>query len=224
MADTILVTCPDCQKQIKAPTEFQGKKIRCRSCGAVIQVPGGAPAPASKAPASKAPAKKPAAAATIPLAEDKPKEKAPIRFDDEDDGPAIYTPTTLELAARCPHCAKEMESPEARLCLHCGYNTVTRTRTAQKVTYDITPMDYFLHLLPGVLAVIAIGIFIGIDIWVFRKAPGWFKEWDIEEYVKPGIMTLWVCIFSALAGWKLGRFAFRRLIINYKPTEVEVKK
>ena len=33
MPATMLITCPDCKKALKGPTELQGKKIRCKSCG-----------------------------------------------------------------------------------------------------------------------------------------------------------------------------------------------
>jgi DNA-directed RNA polymerase subunit RPC12/RpoP len=38
MATTIAVSCPECHKQIKAPPDLQGKKIRCKACGHVFLV------------------------------------------------------------------------------------------------------------------------------------------------------------------------------------------
>ena len=32
MATTVTVTCPECKKQLKAPPEIVGKKIRCKGC------------------------------------------------------------------------------------------------------------------------------------------------------------------------------------------------
>src|SRR5262245_1003468 len=72
MATTITVTCPECQKQIKAPPEIVGKKIRCKGCehtfiakadssaikpaGAIKPAPGGKGPPdkGAKAPPDKA--------------------------------------------------------------------------------------------------------------------------------------------------------------------------
>jgi hypothetical protein len=50
MANTIDVSCPHCQKAIKAPTELQGKKVRCKGCGNTFPIPSAAPA---KAPAAE---------------------------------------------------------------------------------------------------------------------------------------------------------------------------
>src|SRR5205085_6093737 len=38
MAATIVVACPNCQKQLKGPAEIQGKKVRCKSCGHTFSV------------------------------------------------------------------------------------------------------------------------------------------------------------------------------------------
>src|SRR5579871_2485680 len=39
MAGTIVITCPDCEKQTKVPDNLAGKKVRCKNCGGVIPVP-----------------------------------------------------------------------------------------------------------------------------------------------------------------------------------------
>ena len=45
--ETIVISCPECDKQIKAPADAVGKKIRCKSCEHVfvIKAPAKAPAP-----------------------------------------------------------------------------------------------------------------------------------------------------------------------------------
>ena len=30
MASTILITCPDCRRQLNGPAELQGKRVRCK--------------------------------------------------------------------------------------------------------------------------------------------------------------------------------------------------
>jgi len=52
MAATIVVTCPECKKQVRAPEDIQGKRIRCKGCSHVFTVPGAA-APAPKKPAEE---------------------------------------------------------------------------------------------------------------------------------------------------------------------------
>src|SRR5437763_110466 len=47
---------------------------------------------------------------------------------DEEDDPNPYDVTDLDLTPRCPHCAGEMESRDAVVCLHCGYNVQTREK------------------------------------------------------------------------------------------------
>ena len=38
MADTIPVTCPECEKPMKVPATAAGKRIRCKSCGTTFPV------------------------------------------------------------------------------------------------------------------------------------------------------------------------------------------
>src|SRR5262245_53642187 len=105
MASTIDVACPECQKQIKASAELQGKKVRCKGCGHVFVI-GGATASKPSAEAKAGPVK-----------------VGPKASGDEDDAKAYgLSAITDEGIPRCPHCAQEMSSAEAIICLHCGYN------------------------------------------------------------------------------------------------------
>ena len=47
---------------------------------------------------------------------------------DGEEGDNPYIVNTTNLAARCPFCAKEMADQNAIICLHCGYNTLTREK------------------------------------------------------------------------------------------------
>src|SRR5260370_30925975 len=67
MADTVTVSCPECDKKIKVPEDALGKKIRCKGCDEVFV----AKAPGRQAPAKKAPAKS-AAKAPKPAPRKKP--------------------------------------------------------------------------------------------------------------------------------------------------------
>src|SRR3954454_23403484 len=57
MASSITVTCPECDKQLKASSEVLGKKIRCKACGATFVGRAAKEAPAKGAPAKGASAK-----------------------------------------------------------------------------------------------------------------------------------------------------------------------
>src|SRR5579862_3195660 len=106
MPATIKVICPECNKEINAPSEIAGKKVRCKVCGNVFRAePAGVPGSAGiKAAAS------PKAAATTPV--------APISTDDEDEDSNPYVVSSdVETAARCPECANLMESSDAVICL-----------------------------------------------------------------------------------------------------------
>ena len=206
MAATITITCPECDKQIKAPAEVAGKKVRCKACGHVFAVKGG-PAPAGKAPAK---AGGPQAKAAPP----KPKDE------EEEEGSDPYGVSDLKLLARCPNCANEMESEESVICLHCGYNTQTRIQSRMKKTHDTTGMDYFLWLLPGISCVIGIILLIVWDIWFCTQIDDYVKdEW--YEFIDSGAVKLWQTIATIFLMFGMLMFAIKRLIFNYTPPEVE---
>src|SRR5690242_16474452 len=119
MASTITITCPECDKQLRASSEVLGKKIRCKACGATFAArdAGGKSAPAGKA-GKDAKGGKPA----------KPGKAAKDEDDDPFKADAVpYVMREEYLGRRCPECANAMEE-EDRVCLHCGYNTITREK------------------------------------------------------------------------------------------------
>jgi hypothetical protein len=90
------------------------------------------------------------------------------------------------------------------------------------------------HLAPGVVALLVVIGLIVLDIVCFLNMSDWvegsFLEMDEKDimgkkkmYVKPGAFTTLIIGFSFVAILPLGRFAFRRLVLNYKPEE-RVKK
>src|SRR5262245_31899131 len=148
---TVTITCPECDKQIKAPAEVLGKKIRCKGCGSTFA------ARADEAQLAR-PAPKPAPKAAKPAPKPKPTD------DDEDANP--YGVTDLDMAPRCPNCANEMESREAVICLHCGYNTLTRERARTRKVRDVTGGQHFVWLLPGILCVLLVFSLLGGIFWM----------------------------------------------------------
>jgi hypothetical protein len=218
MANAIILVCPECQKEMKAPAEVEGKKVRCKGCEHVFV------ARAGQSPARAAPAKPPqnkAAKGKSPPAKSAAPPPAASGDEDEYEG-TPYGLTDTSLAPRCPECANELDPPDAVVCLHCGYNTITRQRAMTRKVYDTSAGNYFIWLLPGILCVIGVLCAIGFALWYVFK---------IEEAVNPeefpgnllshsGI-KLWVVIMCLFVMFYSGHFAFKRLVLNYKPPEVE---
>lgn len=215
MATTVTIACPECEKQIKAPEAVLGKKIRCKACGHAFAAQAmrekAKPAGKGKPPARQKP---PAKATTKPKAPPKPADD-----DEDDDNP--YTLTHEELGHRCPFCANEVEEGDT-ICLHCGYNLVTRQRHLTRKVHDTTGADIFLWLLPAILCVIAIFMLITIDLLYcvligrIVDTSVWWGYALAHKSVK-----IWLVIVSMYAIWAAGKFAIRRLIYHYKPPEVE---
>ena len=153
MANTFVIACPDCAKQVKVSDEHVGKRIKCKGCGTIFPVKaadGSPPSPSKAAPPS-APKTKTAAPAAPKTSMAAPPEPSKPRDDEYDPNDYSLTATNDNLP-RCPFCASEMESAEALICLTCGYNTRTRTRPEVKKIYQPTGFEVFLWLLPAILA------------------------------------------------------------------------
>jgi DNA-directed RNA polymerase subunit RPC12/RpoP len=209
---TIAISCPKCESQINVPPELEGKKIRCKECSYVfvVKVPPGAKAAVK--------AEKPA----------KGKEAAPAAAqadDDEDANP--YKMTDQSMLPRCAYCAKEMESEEQVVCLHCGYNHRTRERIQTEKTYNPTGGEWFVHLLPGILCaiVVLLAILTIVDCFLFRaeKEAAW-EEATVNIY-RLGL-AIWRAVIAAFIGFVAARFAVKRLILHPRPVErkMAVKK
>src|SRR5436309_9926666 len=141
MAATSVITCPECGKKFKGREELRGRRVRCPNCGHAFIVPTlaqdkvdsqGEPAPrlAEEAPPPPAPAEEP---------------RIKSALDEElEAGSNPYGVSTLDLAPRCPNCANELESADARICLHCGYDTLSRTIGKTKKLIEHTSHERFL--------------------------------------------------------------------------------
>ncbi len=239
--ETIFISCPECDKQIKAPANAVGKKIRCKSCEHVFVV---------KAPNDglvKAP-NKPAPPPAKPAKSDKPASPAkpakPSSPADDEDDPNPYGVAQIYEVPRCPQCAHEMEEG-AILCLGCGFNTRTRERVGTRKVKDVTGGDKFVWQLPGILAAVGVVLLIGYAFFHFFALPGilvdnWDqlidkhssrievlkKEEDIDLWkgalIHPGVVV-WIFVPIIFGCYRLTRFAIKRLIYESEPPEIEVK-
>lgn len=218
MATTILIVCPECGKQIKAPDNVMGKKVRCKFCQAAFVAKKGSDKVSSAKPAKDAkPAKSPAA---------KPAKPAKSADDAEEDDANPYNLEEISLAPRCPDCANEVEEGQV-VCLICGYNLRTRVKLKTVKVYDLTLGEHLIWLLPGILCALVVFTTIGFNIWYLLKIDD-VINWDTDPFYL-GMWTingikLWVVIMSLGVLWFAGKFAVKRLILHPKPPEVEKKK
>jgi predicted Zn finger-like uncharacterized protein len=201
MATPLTVACPQCKQQIKASDELVGKKVRCKGCGHVFVIAAG--------PAEKP---KPAKPASAPA-----KAKAPAAAaDDEGNDPYAFAETE-EVVARCPHCANEIE-PDAKICIHCGYNTVSRQRVETKKVIENTPADQFAWLLPGILSAFTVLVLLGLSLIYCFLLPIWLKGGD-WEWLTYGGFKVWFVIMCLFGMFFAGKFAVQRLILDPTPPE-----
>ncbi len=222
MAATITVTCTECDTSFKTSAEVQGKKVRCKSCGGVFVARPAAGAAASKSVTAK-PAAKPAAK---PVKKEVAQPKPPVEAADTDDDGNPYGLTETDLTPRCPHCANELESAEAKICLYCGYNTETRQQAKVRKVIDQTSGDVFMWLLPGILCALAV-IFMAVwDVLYCLRIDAWVESQDEHWYfdlMASGALKTWMCVGTSFIGYMMGKFAIRRLIFDRVPPEIEKK-
>jgi predicted Zn finger-like uncharacterized protein len=231
----IVITCPQCDKKIKVPDDKVGKKIRCKNCEHVFVIK----PPAAQEAIAEAKTKPPAA----PAKEAKPAKPTKPSDDDDETGPSKtgYGMTDLDLGVRCPQCAAELESEESIICLNCGYNRVTRELVRTRKIKEVTGGDKFVWLLPGILAALGVLLLIGYCFFHHFALPGIIIEnWDTLTATKSRLealkddsvafwqaalchpaIELWIFVFIMFGCWKAGRFAYKRLIENPNPPEVE---
>ncbi len=219
---SIVVKCPECDKTIKGPADLAGKKIRCKDCGHTFLVPRPEVEKAKPAARSSPPAKK--GQSGPKPAPPSPKPGSGSNLLDEEAKP--YSVSDMEFLPRCPYCAQELESDDAIVCLHCGYNTRTRERHESRKILETSGLDVFLWLLPGILCAIGVLLCIGILVTFWLVFPR--LETDLGEQWYSIFFGLWARIWGSVivlfVGFFLTKFALRRLIFNNKPPEVIKKK
>ena len=186
MADSPIITCPECQKKFKGKGDLEGKKIKCPLCAKVFVVPG-----AKKTEAIQAASPSDGLAALAPT-------PPPLGFvDEEDDKDANpYGVTELDIAPRCPNCAQLMADEKAFICLFCGYNTMTREVGKTQKTISHTTGERFAHLFPGLAVALTGFAFIFAMTYFCVVLPddvqdSWLRILDHES------LRMWFTIMAA---------------------------
>jgi DNA-directed RNA polymerase subunit RPC12/RpoP len=202
MASTIAISCPKCEKEIRAPADLVGKKIRCKDCRHVFTV---------KAPRGSRPGAAPAGARAGAVEEE---DQNPYRVGDE-----------ASILPRCGYCAQELETEDQVICLNCGYNMRTRERHQPKKIIEATAGDRFTWLLPGIVCALVVLGMIGLIVVFWVVFPGLYAEsqdwWGIFFGLWARIWGTVICLFI---GFFTGKFAVGRLILDPTPPEREKKK
>jgi len=231
MPSTIEMQCPECDEPLKIPSSVFGKKIKCKFCQHAFVVKD--PNPGSKNQSAKPgkpgkPVEKPAEASSPPS----PAAKKNAWDDDEDTRDVNLIEE--EEVARCPHCAQELDPPDAIICIHCGFNNRTRAKADMKTVWAPDVMDWFMHLLPGLLALAIVISIIVFDIITIMKMREWLSGSFLESddmdasgrkkmYVAPGAFIFLIIFILMGILIPCAKYAFKRLAIEYKPVE-QIKK
>ena len=203
--------------------------ITCSACKKQLKVPQAAAGKKVRCKNCKA---------VIPVPEPKP---ALTGLDAEaEDGRNPYIVTQTSLANLCPFCAHDIEPPDARICLHCGYDLEHRARREQKFVYERTSADFVKWHMPTV------GCFLGIILvfvacwyyhWMLPKdvlSPKWAEEvakdrwgyFENDQAEWTGVIfhwgiEVWGIVIGLFAIWRFGSFIFRRLAFDFLPPETE---
>jgi DNA-directed RNA polymerase subunit RPC12/RpoP len=209
MAQPPVIVCPECEKKFRTKADVRGKKIKCPFCSEMFVVPMGESSTGIQEKRSPQPA-----AATS--------SAAAAANDDGEEGENAdpYGVTTLDLSPRCPHCAEEMESAEAVVCLNCGYNTLTREWGKTEKRIGVSSGSHFLHLLP---AIIVLGVILICIIQALIRdvlLPYWIASLEWLNWYDHESVRVWETLFDLIAIFVLGRYCYRRFVVKPMPDEV----
>ena len=202
--------------------------ITCNSCHKPLKVP-------AVAMGKKVRCKKCKAVNSVPA------RTEPMSWEEEAvDAKNPYLVTETSLAARCPHCAADIDPPDARICLECGYDLELRDRRDTRVVQQRTAGDFILWHLPTVACFLGIvAIFVGC--WYYHaKLPDqllnakdakqvnedrWnisFEENSFTCFLFHWGIQVWGIVIGLFMLWKLGVFIFKRCFYNFLPPEKRV--
>ena len=238
MAATLDIKCPHCSKGMKVPDTLVGKMIKCKGCETPFAVPGGPAKPATAKPATAKPATaKPAGEAPLAFKPDEAAPKKASKHDDDDDQSSnpYGVITDGDDIPRCPFCANELDPPDTKICMTCGYDLLNRKRRESKKVYEHTNNDFIMHWLPAVICIfVVIGLFT-ISVIAGLNMTEWMTGglFDADEknqitgkatfMLDPLCFKIFIWINSAWLGFALARFAYKRLVMNWRPPEI-IKK
>jgi DNA-directed RNA polymerase subunit RPC12/RpoP len=200
------ITCPTCQKRFKGKPELGGKKIKCPLCAEPFVVP-------HEIDVAKAAAKPPKTKPAPPPPPSSDNVEAPA-----DD--AAYGVGTIDTTPRCPNCAKEMLSADAVICVHCGYNTLTRVHGETKKLVAATAGEHFLYLLPA-LSGAAVFLIIIVTLVFYDTVLTVAFEGSKMTWITHESLRMWSTIFLLGLLWGIGTYAFNTLVLRPKPPDVE---
>lgn len=215
MADSPIITCPECKKKFKGKGNLEGKKIKCPFCAEPFVVP------VTMSVQDKIAADKAAVAGGAAPGAPAEQPRKRIVFEDEDDNPNPYGVTELDIAPRCPNCTQKMASPEAFICLNCGYNTLTREIGKTEKSISHTSGEIFSHLLPAFIVVGIIFLLILLHGFYSLVLPGLITgdaRWLVHESLR-----FWLCLIVLGLTWPLGSFAYKRIVVNTSPPEKKIE-
>jgi predicted Zn finger-like uncharacterized protein len=222
MAATSVITCPECGKRFKGRDDLEGRKVRCPNCGHGFIVQSLA---TDKIESEEDQAAREAVAAllapTPASAAEDPKPK-PYFDEEEEQNSNPYGVSTLDLAPRCPNCANELESADALICLHCGYNTQTRTLAKTKKVVETVSAERFSWLLPGLICAASIFLLFLFQLFYCFALPGMISKDSWVNMFNHESMRLWIGLMVLGLMWGLGIFAHKRLIFHPTPPEKEM--
>jgi DNA-directed RNA polymerase subunit RPC12/RpoP len=193
------VACPKCKKTFRTSDEVKDKRVRCPLCSAAFVVK-------KFASQEEPPAK----------AENKANPSA-----DDDDAANPYGVKDAAVVARCPNCANEMESETAVICLYCGYNTQTRSLGKTQRVARQTGGDRFQWLMPGVLSLLGLLALVFLQCLLVLGLGAKYRneDWWVANLFFNEPAYLWITLIVAGVMWGVGRFVFKRLILEPTPPE-----
>lgn len=233
---SVEIPCPNCDNPLKVPESVFGKKIKCKHCSHpfVVEDPDEVKPKKAVKPSKPGGVVKPKKEAPKPEPAPEPAAAAPYQFqdDDEDDGakPNPLGVIAEDDVARCPFCAQELDPPDAKVCIHCGFNNLTRERADTKKVWAPDANDWLSHLGPGIAALLICIALITLDVVCWVNMRDWLTDTFLQKeepgadgktafYVKPGAFIALILAATVLPIVTTARFAIKRLAIDNKPTE-----
>ena len=140
---------------------------------------------------------------------------------DEEDGKNPFGMVEVKVAARCPSCAKELLSEKDIICVHCGYNTLTREVGETKKTVEMTGQDQLAHLGPALgalgFALFALLFLLYFDLILPRSVQG--SQWLVLLDSEP--VRLFITVPVCFMLYAAGNFGLNVVIFTPKPKEKE---